>query len=178
MNDAPQTNDTSDFGEWTCSMSRSKTQHGYLLAGFLILVGLVFIFIFPDASPDARIIGGVTVVFGCFIFAMAHRTMAKSQRLLVLNNKGIWYQDWKGPVVPWGQISDLDIAGSRIKAELRIAVKDIDAIAGLLDESARKAFIKNPLEKGPILSIPNGNLNVPLDEVSDRILAHTKRANA
>ncbi len=169
---------TEDSTEWICGISKNKVQQGYLLAGFMAVSGLALMFYLNDASEDATLIGMVNLFFACVVFFMTRRSITKSSRLLVLNSDGVWFQDWKGPVIPWEQIAGIELSGSRIKACVRIALKDPDAVISLIDVADRTAFEKNPLINMPILKIPNGTLAVPLEQVREKLCEFARLARA
>ncbi len=172
-------NNTDDNrAEWVCGVSHTKIQQGYLLAGFMFISGLALMFYLKDASQDATLIGMVNIVFAAFILFMTRRTLRNSQRLLVINDDGVWFRDWKGPVIPWKQILNVKVGGSRIKASVQITLKNPDAVVTLLDASDRTGFEKNPLVNMPVLKIPNATLSVPLDEVAEKIKEYARKARA
>ena len=158
---------TENNTEWVCGISKNKVQQGYLLAGFMALSGLALMFYLNEASEDATLIGMINLIFAAVVFYMTRRSITKSSRLLVLNSDGVWFRDWKGPVIPWQQIGNAELSGSRIKASVRITLKDPEAVMTLLDAADRTAFEKNPLINMPVLKIPNGALAVPLEQVQE-----------
>ncbi|NQV45426.1 MAG: hypothetical protein HQ501_11005 [Rhodospirillales bacterium] len=164
--------------EWVCGVSKNKIQQGYLLAGFVLVSGLALMFYLNDASEDATLIGMVNIGFAAVVFFMTRRSLATSSRLLVLNSDGVWYRDWKGPVVPWNQIANIEISGSRIKAAVRLTLKDPEAVITLLDAADRKAFEKNPLVNMPVLRVPNGALADTLEQIHEKLNAFARLARA
>lgn len=172
-------NNTSDTeSEWICGVSKNKIQQGYLLAGFMLVSGLALMFYLNDASKDATLIGMVNIGFAAVVFFLTRRSLATSSRLLVLNSDGVWYRDWKGPVIPWSQIASIEISGSRIKAAVRVTLKDPEAVITLLDAADRKAFEKNSLVIMPVLRIPNGTLADTLEQVHEKLNAFARAARA
>lgn len=171
-------NPTDTSSEWVSGVSPNKIHQGYLLAGFMFISGLALMFYLNDASEDAALIGLVNIGFAAIILFMTRRTLKNSRRLLVINGDGVWYRDWKGPVIPWKQIANVAVGGSRIKAAVQITLKDPEAVITLLNAADRTAFEKNPLINMPVLRIPNGTLAVPLDEVSDKIKEFARKARA
>lgn len=167
-----------DNNEWVCGISKNKIQQGYLLAGFMVISGLALMFYFDSASEDAALIGMVNLGFAALVFFMTRRSLANSSRLLILNNDGVWFRDWKGPVVPWDQIAVFEVGGTRIKAALRVHLKDPEAVISLLDASDRAAFEKNPLFNAPTLRIPNGSLAEPLEIIHEKMNDFARRARA
>jgi hypothetical protein len=67
--------------------------------------GLALMFYLDDVSEGATLIGVVNLFFACVAFFMARRAITKSNRLLALNTDSVWFQDWKGPAIPWKQIA-------------------------------------------------------------------------
>ena len=139
-------NDTVNSDEWTCSGSVNKVMQGYLLCGFLTIVGFAFIFVLDKSSPDAMLIGFVQLLFAAIVGALAYRGSRYSDRLLVLNNEGMFFRGWGNNVVPWQKIARVEPGGSRISAFLRVELSD-------------------PTAPRPMLKIPAGDLSVPLQEV-------------
>jgi len=165
-----------DTSEWVCGISKNKVQQGFLLAGFMVVSGLVLMFVLNTASPDAAIIGMINIAFGLIVYFMSRRSALNSSRLLVLNEEGVWYRDWKGPVVPWDQIANIELGDSRIKAAIRITLKNPDTVVTMLDASNRAAFEKNQLVNMPIIKIPNGSLAAPLEQIREKMIEFAKRA--
>jgi hypothetical protein len=138
--------DTVNNDEWVCSGSINKVLQGYLLSGFLAIVGLLFLFVLDKSSPDAIAIGYVQLVFAVVVGLLAYRGSRNSGRVLIMNNDGIWYRGWGQGPVPWMQIATIDAGGSRINAFLRVKLGD-------------------PGSPRPVLKIPAGDLATPLNEV-------------
>lgn len=164
--------------EWVCGISKNKIQQGYLLSGFMLISGLALMFVLDSASEDAAVIGMVNIAFGVIVFLMTRRSAINSRRLLVLSNEGVWYRDWKGPVIPWNQIAGLNLGGNRIKAAIEVTLKNPEIIVTMLDASDRAAFEKNHLANMPVIKIPNGALEVSLDEVLEKMKEFGRRARA
>jgi len=164
--------------EWVCGISKNKIHQGYLLAVFMLLSGLALMFYLNSASEDATLIGMINIGFAAVVFFMTRRSQLKSSRLLVLNSDGVWYRDWKGPVIPWQQIKNVRLGGSRVRSAVYITLKDPEAVVTLLDAADRGAFEKNPLINLPILKIPNGSLAVPLEQILDEITEFPRFARA
>lgn len=169
---------TVDGSEWVCGISKNKVQQGFLLAGFLVVSGFVLMFVLNSASQDAALIGMINIAFGVLVFFMAKRSAANSKRLLVLNDEGVWYKDWKGPVIPWEQIAHFQLGGSRIKASLQVTLKDPETVITMLDVADRAAFEKNPLYNSPVIKIPNGSLAEPLETVHEKMKEFARHARA
>ncbi len=172
------TNFTDNNTEWVCGISRNKIQQGYLLAGFMAVSGLALMFYLNDASEDAALIGMINLGFAAVVFYMTRRSITKSSRLLVVNSDGVWFRDWKGPVIPWKQIANVEISGTRIKASVRLTLKDPEAVITLLDAADRTAFEKNPLINMPVLKIPNGTLAVSLEHIQEKLTEFARLARA
>jgi len=147
---------------WVSGMSRNRLLQGYLLSGFLAVVALLFIFVLNDSSPDAQLIGFAQLFFAGIIFLLAYRNGVNSTRLLVMDSNGIWYQGWKTSAVPWNEISDVSVSGSRIKASVNVTLKDPDAWVDAKSAAEQKSIRKNPLVVMPILKIPNGHVEASL----------------
>ncbi len=134
--------------EWTCDGAKNKTFQGYLLCGFLAIVGLLFIFVFNDASPDATMIGFVQLLFSVLVGGLAYRGGRNLERQLVMNGDGISFRGWGTTVYPWHNVSSVEISGSRINAFLRI---------NLQKSNGSKTSLK----------ISQGDIAAPLDAARD-----------
>ncbi len=165
--------DNTNESAWIVGISPPKTRQGYLLSGFLALVGLSFIFCFDNESVDAAMIGYLQLGFAALVLAMAYRTSAQSKELLVIDNTGIWYRDWRIPVIPWAMISRASVAGSRIKASLDITIENPDQLLARLPENERKTFTRNTLVKLPAISIPDGAVSASLQDILVEIEKHS-----
>lgn len=165
MNTRKKMAESGNGNEWVSGISRNRLSQGYLLSGFLAIVALLFIFVLNDSSPDAQLIGIAQLFFAGLIFLFTYRNGARSGRLLVMNHEGIWYQDWKAPAVPWSHISAVGIGGTRIKASANVTLKNPDHWLNTLDQGDRTSVRKNPLVVLPVLRIPNGHVDAPLEEV-------------
>ena len=155
--------------EWHCGISRNKIHQGYFLAGFLTLGGVSSLTVLQGASPDATMFGLILLAGACLVGFMTYRNDKNSGSLLILNHEGLWYKDWNGPVIGWKHIQGAETGGTKIKASVRITIDNSEAIASLLDADKRSAFEKNPLVRLPVLRIPAGSLEKPLDEIRDII---------
>lgn len=144
--------------EWTCDGSANKVLQGYLLSGFLAIVGILFIFVLNDSSPDAVTIGYVQLLFSAIVGVLAYRGARSSDRILIINDDGIWFKTWATSVIPWNQIISIEIAGSRFNASLKITVKDT-------------------APKGPTLKISGADLAAPLEIARQEAQAYHSRAN-
>ncbi|MBT4889641.1 MAG: hypothetical protein HON65_08825 [Rhodospirillales bacterium] len=164
--------------EWHCGISRNKIHQGYFLSGFLTLGGISSLTLLQQASPDATMYGLILLAGACLIGSMTYRTDKSSGSLLILNPDGLWFKDWNGPVISWKHIVGAETGGTKIKASVRITITDSEAVCSLLDAGQRPAFEKNPLIRLPVLRIPAGSLETPLNEISDKINAFIKKNNA
>jgi len=169
---------TDNDSEWICGISKNKVQQGYFLAGFMVVSGIALMFFLNDESADANAIGMINLGFAAVVFLMTRRSVVKSSRLLVVNSDGVWFRDWKGPVIPWDQIAATEHSGTRIKASVRVILKDPETVITMLNASDRPAFEKNPLVNMPVLRIPNGSLAASLEEIQEKLLTFARRARA
>lgn len=162
--------------EWALDVARNKTQQGYVLAILILGIGIAFMTILRDATPDAAMIGGINVVFAAVIAAMAYRTRLNGRRILVVNDEGVWFRDWRGPTIPWGEIASVDMEGVRLKAQVRLTLRDPERVLSMIDADKRSAFEKNPLVKLPQVIIPDNAVNAALPKVQE-VLSERLRAS-
>ncbi len=153
-------------------ISRNKIHQGYALAGFLGIVGISFLTVLREGSPDALLTGLLVLIGSGVIGTINYRRDNSSKSLLVLNKDGLWYKDWKGPIIGWNYIEKVELGGSKIKASVRITLTQPDAVVALLEADKRPAFEKNPLITMPVLRIPAGSLDKELNEISDTITSY------
>lgn len=153
-------------------ISRTKVQHGLLLATVLAVIGLAVIGIGASAIADAGLIGGINLVIAAGILVSVMRSARDRRPRLVVDRSGIWYRDWEIGTVPWPEVADAAIAGPRLLSFLAVRLRDPDGYAARLPDAERAKLRSSRLYRAPVLRVPNGALDAPLDEILAAIKAH------
>jgi hypothetical protein len=146
-------------------ISRTKVQHGLLLGGVLAAIGLAVIGFGGTAIPDAGLIGGVNLVIAAGILVSVIRSARDPRPRLVLDRDGIRYRDWGIGVVAWPEIADAAIGGPRLLSFLGVRLADPDGFAARLPAEARPKLRSSRFYRAPLLKIPNGALDAPLEDI-------------
>ncbi|MFQ5785857.1 MAG: hypothetical protein ACE5H8_13695, partial [Alphaproteobacteria bacterium] len=147
-------------------ISRSKLQHGVLLGAVLGAIGLAsFVFAGP-ALPDGRLVGAVNLVLAAGVLGYVVVTARNRKPRMTLDGEGLWFADWGLDKVPWPQIADTSIGGTRFNSYLSVELRDADALFASLDVRARRKIRSNRLVRPPRLLVPNGALDAGLDEIA------------
>lgn len=145
-------------------VGRAKLQHGLVVAGMLVLSGLVSAFLTEETVPGRGWIGAVLVALGLGVGGLAWRRAQDTAAHLRLDEAGVWYLDW-GVTVPWHEIERVEGTGSRMNAYIALRLSDPRRfLAGLAPEAGRQ-LRANRLWKAPEIRIPNGALAMPYEEL-------------
>lgn len=158
-------------------ISRTRLQHGVLLAVVLGAIGIVSLVLAGPTVPDGQLLGVINLVLAAGVLAYVGHAARDTRPRLVLDRDGIWYRDWGIEPIPWRQIALARISGARINAHLAIELRDPDALLARLDDRARRKFTGNRLVRLPHVTIPNGALDASLEEILAAIRAHLDRAD-
>jgi hypothetical protein len=157
-------------------VSRTKLQHGVLLGGVLGVIGLAALLLAGPLLPDGRTIGLINLALAAGVLIYVLRTARDPRPRLVVDDAGLWYRDWSLGVVPWAQVADAYIVGSRLNTFACVEVRSPEALLAGLDDKARRRLRSNRLVRPPQLIIPNGALDAGLDEIIAAI--HAARPGA
>ncbi len=158
-------------------ISRSRLQHGVLLAVVLGAIGVASLLFAGPALPDGQLLGIVNLALAAGVLAYIGHAARDTRPRMVIDREGLWYRDWGIGPVPWRQIGHAEIGGIRLNAYLSIELRDPDALLASLDEKTRRRFKRNRLVRLPRLMVPNDALDAPLDEILDAIRAYRDRAD-
>lgn len=158
-------------------VSRTRLQHGVLLAVVLGAIGIASLVLAGPTLPDGQLLGVINLALAAGVLAYVGYTARDARPRLVLDRDGIWYRDWGIGPIPWRQIASAHIGGARINAHLAIELRDPDALLARLDETARRKLKRNRLARLPQLTIPNGALDASLDEILAAIRSYLDRAD-
>lgn len=157
-------------------VSRTKLQHGYLLAGVLAAIGLVMLALSGPSIPDGQLIGLIPLGLAAIVLISVIRTARDPRPRMVLDSEGVWYRDWGLPVVPWPQVERAHITGSRLLGSISLELRDPDALLAGLDEATRAKIKSNSLVRLPRLMVPNGALDASPNDIVAAIRGGLARA--
>lgn len=146
-------------------VSRTKVQHAGLLAAVLMLIGGGVLLAGPDAVPDAGLIGALQLGLAAAVAVSAAYFARDRSPHLVVDDEGIWFRDWRVGKLPWPEISDAYLGGSKARGYLCVRLRESERLLAVLSEDERKRLARNPLVHLPELRVPNGALNASLDEI-------------
>lgn len=152
-------------------VSRTKVQHAGLLAAVLALIGGGVLLFGGGAVPDAGLIGGLQLALAVVVALSAAYLARDRAPRLTIDDEGIWFRDWRLDKLPWSEVADVYIAGSRVRSQLCVRVREGDRLAAGLPEQERKRLLQNPLVHPPELRVPNGALDAALPEIEAAIRA-------
>jgi hypothetical protein len=152
-------------------ISRTKLQQGYLLGGFLMVIGVIVFFIGQQVIPDATLIAIGHVVVGGGVIGYSIRLSLDPRPRLLLDADGVWYRDWKTRPIPWEQIRGVSTSGSRMSSFVCIELRDEQTLLHIIPEGDRQKFKSNRLVRLPKLLIPNNSVDAPFNELVDAIKA-------
>ncbi len=148
-------------------VSRTKAQHAALLAAVLALIGGGVLL--SGAVPDAGLIGGLHLALAVVVGLSAVYLARDRSPRLTIDDEGIWFRGWHLDKLPWSEIADVYIAGSRVRSQLCVRVREGDRLLAGLPEQERTRLLRNPLVHLPELRVPNGALDAALPEVEAAI---------
>lgn len=146
-------------------IARSRVQHGYMLAGVLAAIG-----IWASLFADSQITGGPLLGFvnlglaGGIAFHIWRLSRDKRPRL-VIDQRGIWFRDWKLDPVPWSQIESTLQKGGRLQAFLCLKLRDPEGLFSSLPAEQRGKALANRLIRPPLLMIPAHSVDANFGEI-------------
>lgn len=150
-------------------LARARIQHGCILAAFLTILGLVLLFLGDPAETGGPWTGGLLLAFACLVLANVYRTSRNREDRLIIDDRGVWYYEWRHPPVPWSQIADVFQRGGRVQSHLAIQLRDADAFAATFPEVERRRATAGRLAKNGLLLIPNNAVEASLGEIAQAI---------
>ncbi len=146
-------------------ISRTKLQHGGLLAAVLAVIGLAALAVSGASLPDGWMIGLVNLCLAAGVGFFVWRAARDRRPLLVLDDDGIWFRDWKLPKVAWRQLRSAYAQGGRLQQAVCLEVGDPEAFAAGLPDAARGQLRANRSIRLPLLLIPNGVVEASMPEI-------------
>ena len=151
-------------------VSRTRIQHGFLLTAVLAAIGLALLLFAGPSLPEGSLVGALNLLFAAGVFAFVFRSARDPRPRMVLDREGIWFRDWGLPVVPWPQVKDARITGSRLLGSVCVELRDPESLLAGLADRARAKIRSNRLVRLPRLLIPDSTLDAPLNEIAEAIL--------
>jgi hypothetical protein len=149
-------------------IGRSKSQHGFVVGGFFVIVGLIMLLFVGQQFVERHWIGALMLGLGVSIGIHAWRTGRTHGGYLRVDADGVYFREW-GATVPWSEIADVYQSGSRLQPFITLRVRDAERfLAGLPQADARK-LSRNRLWKAPELRIPYSAVDAPRDEILNAI---------
>lgn len=145
-------------------VARTKVQHGLALAGLLTAVGLAAIFLLQDPRGDGLWVGLVLLALGLGVGLHAAWRGRDPSAALRIDEAGVWFRDW-GCQVPWGQIEDAYMAGSRLQSFVALKTGDPESFLASLAQPEARKLRGNRLWKAPELRIPSGAVEASQQEI-------------
>jgi len=163
----------SHFIEMTIGVSKTRRFHGRILAGFFAVIGL-FSFLFGDTYvPDNEVIATVCAIGAGVVYFVSYGSWGKGV-VMTINREGVWYRDWKLPVIPWRHVGRSYSTGIRLRPLLRIDLVDAETLFSELTDKSVEKSRNSELVKSDYLLVPNGMLEIPISQVSKAINSATQ----
>lgn len=158
----------SPFTRITIRLSRSRRIHALVIAGVFVAAGIVSVLVGGRHAPNSSLIAIVCFVGAVLVYGISRGSWSKGVAMTI-SREGVWYKDWKLPVIPWCHVGHAYPTGIRLRPLLRIDLVDAQKFFSELDEMALRKIDSHPLVKSNYLLVPNGILEVPISEISTTI---------
>lgn len=158
-------------------VSNSRRLHASIIAGLLVVTGFGSFLLGEGYVPDHELIGMVCGGMAAAVLIVARGAWTEGVAMTI-SAHGIWYRDWKMPVVPWKHVGRVYATGIRLRPLLRIDLDDADGFFAGLDDTSRRDVRGNTLVKSDHLLVPNGALALPITEVTTAIETAAARRSA
>jgi hypothetical protein len=159
-------------------IAKSRITHGFMLAGVLAAIG-----IWASLFADPQITGGPLLglvnlgLAGGIAFHIWRLSRNKRPRL-VIDQRGIWFRDWKLDPVPWSQIEGTLQKGGRLQAFLCLQLRDPEGLFSSLPAEQRGKAQANRLIRPPLLMIPAHSVDADFSEIRAAIDNGKMRADS
>jgi hypothetical protein len=162
------------FAEATIRLSKSRRSHALIIAGLFAAIGISS-FLFGDGYvPDNDLVAIICVIGAVFVYGVSYGSWTEGVAMTV-SGAGVWYKDWKLPVIPWRHVGRAYSTGIRLRPLLRIDLVDAEGFFSDLDDASLRKLDGHTLVKSDYLLIPNGILEIPISEIATIINAAAKR---
>ncbi len=147
--------------------AKTKVRYGVLFGAVLAAIGVAIMTYGTASIPNAEHIGTVILALAVAVLAVVVvlRGVLDRRARLVLDGGGVWYRDGGIGTVPWREIAHASLGGARMKTYLGIELRDTVGFLAGLTASERKHLHHNRLVRLPVLHVPQGALDAPLDEI-------------
>jgi len=155
--------------------SKSRRVHVVIISGLLFAVGVGSLVLGKDHVPDHRLVGFVCGGIALAVIIALRGAWAETVALTI-DEEGLWYADWKLPLVPWCHIGDVYTTGIRLRPLLRINLENSVDFFQSLNTNARGRIRENNLVRIDHLLIPNGALEISIKDLIPLINDFSSRA--
>ena len=156
-------------------IARGQRLHGMIIAGLIGAIGVGALLAGPRV-PDNELVALVLLLMAAaqtgFVF---YRTRDTGPHM-VIDGDGVWFRDWRLPVVPWRHIAEVHQTGIRLQPFVCIELADAQAFFASLDDRARADSRSNRLIRSPRLMIPGRALEATPREIEAAILGGRESA--
>ena len=158
------------FTKVTIRLSKSRRFHGRILAGIFVVIGVLSFLVGDNYVPDNELVAGVCAIGAIAVYFVSSGSWSRGVAMTI-SKEGVWYRDWKLPVIPWRHVDRAYSTGIRLRPLLRIDLADAEILFSELNGIGAQNLRNHELVKSDHLLIPNGMLEVPISEISSAINA-------
>jgi hypothetical protein len=159
-------------------IAKSRIAHGFMLAGVLAVIGIWALLFADPQITGGPLLGLVNLgIAGGIAFHIWRLSRDKRPRL-VIDQKGIWFRDWKLNPVPWSQIESTLQKGGRLQAFLCLKLHDPEGLFSSLTAKQRGKARANRLIRPPLLMIPAHSVDADFSEIRAAIDDGKMRADS
>ena len=148
--------------EYRASASRAK--HGFIVGGGAAALGLWMAFLAGETMSNQRMTGLFIVLLGAAIAGYVWWKKRNPQAVLRIDEAGVWCREW-GVTVPWNRVGIINPTGNRLARLIVIRVEDPDGFLTSLPADVSRKLKSNRLWKNPLLRLPDGYADAPLEEL-------------
>lgn len=160
----------SSFTKVTIRSSKSRRFHGRILAGVFSVIGALSFLMGDNYVPDNEFVAGVCAIVAVAVYFISSSSSSRGVAMTI-SKEGVWYRDWKLPVIPWRHVDRAYSTGIRLRPLLRIDLADAEILFSELNNTGAQNLRNHELVKSDHLLIPNGMLEAPISEISSAINA-------
>ena len=144
---------------------QTATLHGKVIGAGVTVLGLSMLLVPDLAVEDAPLVGVMMIVVGATFFYMSMRQSMTGEVRLTVDDEGVWFRDWRMNTVPWHEIVDVYVGGSRLQSVICVELKDPKGFAARLPEDQRARLSRNPLVRMPVLRIAPKTIDAPAETI-------------
>jgi hypothetical protein len=157
-----------EASEYRASASRAK--HGFIIGGGTVALGLWMTFLAGETVANQRLTGLFIILLGAVIAGYVWWKKHDTRAVLRIDETGVWCREW-GVTVPWDQVGVINPTGNRLARLIVIRVAEPDRFIDSLPEAAGRKLRSNRLWKKPLLRLPDGYADAPLEELTATLRA-------